>query len=108
MGDIIRWYLKYFEIKVWFGGKTFFSGHMDFVEKWMADNKEGYEMFIVGHSLGGAVAGALGAKYGITSVTFSPVGQDMTLLRFGIDGRGSFWRTHTAIIPENDVVPLID
>merc|ERR1712071_259375 len=105
---IIRWYLKCFEIKTWFGGKTIFSDHMDFVESVIKDNKEGYEMFVVGHSLGGALASALGAKFNIPSVTFSPVGQDLTLLRFGIDGQSNFWRTHTAIIPETDVVPLID
>ncbi|CAE8619439.1 unnamed protein product [Polarella glacialis] len=69
--------------------------------------KDGYDLIITGHSLGGGLAQIVGARVHATAVTWSPVGVLYNMDRFNITERGVY-RNIVNVQPDRDVVPLID
>eukprot|EP00929_Paragymnodinium_shiwhaense_P024880 TRINITY_DN1518_c0_g1_i2.p1 TRINITY_DN1518_c0_g1~~TRINITY_DN1518_c0_g1_i2.p1 ORF type:complete len:626 (-),score=61.87 TRINITY_DN1518_c0_g1_i2:6-1883(-) len=80
----------------------------------MARSKaDGSSLLMTGHSLGGALASEFAASHGIRAVVFSPVGLGMTSARFPTcKGKLAcelpFENNVVSVIPNGDVVPLLD
>ncbi|KAI8911856.1 hypothetical protein EDD86DRAFT_203493 [Gorgonomyces haynaldii] len=64
-------------------------------------------VILTGHSLGGAIAGIVGAKYNVPAFGFSAPGIGYQTLSYGFS-RDAVSRYFVNIIPENDVVPKMD
>eukprot|EP00434_Breviolum_minutum_P030258 symbB.v1.2.026764.t1/scaffold2701.1/size72746/2 len=85
----------------------------DKIRKTMEKSKQdGYAVLLTGHSLGGGMAQLIGSVEGIQTVTFSPVGQAVTLARVASSEfhmqELPIASTAVSIIPAGDIVPRID
>eukprot|EP01033_Poteriospumella_lacustris_P002035 gene2035-1485_t len=69
---------------------------------------QGYVFLTVGHSLGGAVAGIVGARNGIRSIGFDPPGMVFSRSKFDISDFSDIVRTATVMVRQYDPVPLVD
>lgn len=70
---------------------------------------EGYNILLIGHSLGGATAGIAGAKTNTLSVGFEPPGMVYSKDKFGIAGNTQrIHETSITIIREHDPVTMVD
>lgn len=70
-------------------------------------NVSNTDLVITGHSLGGSIASALGARLKIPTVVFSATGDHFSRKRFGFTREESY-RNVLNIIPDTDIVPKID
>jgi lipase ATG15 len=68
---------------------------------------EGRRLLVTGHSLGGALAAALGARLGLEAVVFSSPGLYYNQRRFGFTEESLMLHTLN-VVPENDLVPAVD
>lgn len=94
--------------RVW-SRKTPYQPHIDkAMELKRQSEEQGYELFITGHSLGGLFAAITGGHAGVQSVAFSPPGQDMMLLRYGLQNNIQITSTLTSVVPALDLVPKVD
>ncbi len=68
-----------------------------------------YQILVIGHSLGGATAGIVGAKMNISSVTFEPPGIVYSKVKFNIPGGiQDIYDTSTNIVRQYDPVAMVD
>eukprot|EP00611_Tribonema_gayanum_P001910 TRINITY_DN11405_c0_g1_i1.p1 TRINITY_DN11405_c0_g1~~TRINITY_DN11405_c0_g1_i1.p1 ORF type:complete len:963 (+),score=216.15 TRINITY_DN11405_c0_g1_i1:3-2891(+) len=74
--------------------------------------KDGREVTLTGHSLGGGLARIVGSLAKVPSITFSPPGIAQSYRKFqvaaGALGRAGLHHESVAVIPEHDFVPMID
>jgi hypothetical protein len=67
---------------------------------------EGWKQVVTGHSLGGGLAGIVGAKLQLPSIAFSPPGLKFSRLKHGLRLRDL--AQATILAPIRDPVPMID
>jgi len=91
-----------------FGDKQFISERLMRVQRNKKEaNAKGYQTLIMGHSLGGAIAGFAAAKFGVKGIGFSAPGLHFQLERESIKD-DELQYVFTNIDPGNDLVPKID
>jgi len=69
---------------------------------------EGFTPMITGHSMGGGLAKAVGAKLGIQTVVFSPIGMTYSAGRIMDKEFRNNLKDVVSIVPERDLVPVLE
>jgi putative lipase involved disintegration of autophagic bodies len=75
----------------------------------LRDEFPGYDVMVIGHSLGGATASTAGARTGVRSFSFEPPGVLYSHKKFGIkNGVSAIGHSNVAVVRDNDPVVLVD
>ena len=69
--------------------------------------RTGWRSFMTGHSLGGGLAGIVGARLKLEAVAISPPGLVLSRKKFDIALR-DLAQHSVAVLPTRDPVPLVD
>ncbi|KAJ9439632.1 hypothetical protein DIPPA_09184 [Diplonema papillatum] len=73
-----------------------------------ARRASGVQVALTGHSLGGAIGMIVGARLGTLAVGFHSPGIVLSHKKFGITNMADAYRFVANVIPEQDLIPLID
>lgn len=104
-----RMLLGHFAVHRWIGDRALWRDVVAEACKWRRKSaREGLDLVITGHSLGGALAAIAGAWCGAQVVAYSPPGQMYSAFRFGITELQYIEKTTTVVQPRNDLVPQVD
>jgi len=69
--------------------------------------KAGQVLIVTGHSLGGALAGAVSTQLGVEGIGFSPPGLFFQKYQWNLD-LSTLARAFSIVQPTNDVIPMVD
>jgi len=104
----IRNMLAFLVIHAWLGEKPLFSAALDRLGRLKEESaKDGYQVVVTGHSLGGAIAAIVGSRQHLPTLAVSPPGTLYSAQRF-LTSRKELTKYLTVIQPDHDVVSQID
>jgi len=66
------------------------------------------EFIVLGHSLGGTLAGTIASRLGVSAVAINPAGSKSILERFKVPDEGLVYKSLTTIKMDKDVISKID
>ena len=107
--DLIQSLVKWADLRRFFNSKDMMSEVLslaDYYNNISLKNQD--EFIIIGHSLGGVLAGMISAKLGISGVAISAPGTKHILKRYNINSDEKLHRSLTNIIFDNDLISQVD